>query len=234
MCGCTAALIWTDWDQTRSSFWSRFWAHLVQQESPQFIRQSPPPNHRVKSFHNLCIRSDSTDGKCDILFQFLRLKKCFRYSGLVYLVICTNCRITSFRVRTDVVVSSHVSPITAQPRTMALMFQLRHQKQVLLIHAWWAQFLLRIDTVDYLQRTGYSLRKRDFVTDVSNSFHVLASDLSSLCSSFHQVCPLNSYWIKKTAVSICITYPLIFAHVLTWWNEEQFTFLRKFIFFNFL
>lgn len=48
-----------------------------------------------------------------------------------------------------------------------------------------------------------------------------ASELYSFCSSSHQLPTRN-----KTAVSICITCPLTSAHMLTWWNEEQFRYFK--------
>lgn len=100
------------------------------------------------------------------------------------------------------------------------MFQLQYQKQVLLIRVWWAQFLLCSDALDYPQRTGCSLRHCRWCFLVY--FICWASDLYSFCSSFHHLATLNSRRINKTAVSICITFLLASAHMLTWWNEEQF------------
>lgn len=53
-------------------------------------------------------------------------------------------------------------------------------------------------------------------------FMCLASDLYTFCCSSHQLPPLNSYWINRTAANRCITCPLTSAHTLTWWNEEHF------------
>lgn len=114
--------------------------------------------------------------------------------------------------------------MSAQPRTTALMFKLQYQKQVLLMHA------CMMSTIPSLQRHSWSSptirqqspQKRICLWCFLIYFMCWVSNLYTFCSSSHQLPPLNSYWINRTAASKCITCPLTSAHTLTWWNEEQF------------